>query len=61
VSQSTQQLRELVREMGRQAEVIGALCKEFERRPQVDVLSMLKQRIAVLGAEWDKAETILSQ
>jgi hypothetical protein len=61
MSAATQRLREHVREIGKQAEVVGALCKEFERQPRIDVLVALKERIAALHSEWDKVETILSQ
>ena len=61
MTSAAQQLREHVREVSKQAEVIGALCKEFERQPRGEVLPVLKQRIEALKAEWDKAEAILSQ
>jgi hypothetical protein len=59
-SQSRQILRAHVREVGRLAEVVGALAKEFERRPRVDVLVVLQQKVAALDAEWERAEAILS-
>ena len=58
---AAQRLREHVRAVSKQAEVIGALCKEFERQPRGEVLPVLKQHIEALKAEWDKAEAILTQ
>ncbi len=60
MSQSTQQLRAHVREVGRLAEVVGALSKEFERQPRVEVLAALKEKVAALAAEWGQADAILS-
>ena len=60
MSQTTQQLREHVRAVGKLAEVVGALTKEFERQPRVDVLVVLKERVNALYAEWEEAEAILS-
>jgi hypothetical protein len=53
-------LRAHVREIGKLAEVIGALSKEFERQPRVEVLVTLGQRVARLCDEWTQAEAILS-
>jgi hypothetical protein len=60
MSQSRVRLREHVREVGKLAEVVGALAKEFERQPRLEVLVALKPRIEALAAEWDKADAILS-
>lgn len=60
MSESTRQLRDHVREIGKLAEVVGALSQEFERRPSGDVLVVLKARIEALRAEWARAEAILS-
>ena len=60
LSRSRQAVRDHVREVGRLAEVVGALAKEFERRPRVDALVVLKQKVAALSAEWERTEQILS-
>ncbi len=60
MSNSTQQLRAHVREIGRLAEAVGALSKEFERQPRVEVLVTIKEKVALLSDEWAKAEAILS-
>ncbi|MBI5879615.1 MAG: hypothetical protein HZB53_18345 [Chloroflexi bacterium] len=60
MSSSTRELRDHVREIGKLAEVVGALSKEFDRRPSADVLVVLKARIEALDAEWSRAEVILS-
>jgi len=57
---STQALRAHVREIGKLAEVVGALAREFERQPRADVLVNMKERVARLSDEWAKAEAILS-
>ena len=57
---STQQLRAHVREVGRLAEVVGALSKEFQRQPRIEVLVTLKEKVADLSAEWARADAILS-
>ena len=59
-SASTQRLRTHVREIGKLAEVIGALSNEFERQPRVAILATMKERIAQLAEEWARAEAILS-
>ncbi len=58
--ESIRPLRDHVREIGKLAEVVGALSKEYERQPNVDVLVVLKARIEALRAEWARAEAILS-
>jgi hypothetical protein len=60
MSESTQQLRAHIREIGKLAEVVGALSKEFERAPRVEVLATMKDKVALLCEEWAKAEKILS-
>ena len=57
---SPSDLRAHVREIGRLAEVVGALSKEFERQPRVEVLVTLRERVARLAQEWAEAEAILS-
>jgi malonyl CoA-acyl carrier protein transacylase len=59
-SSSAHAVRAHIRELGKMAEVVGALCKEFERQPRVEVLATLKERVARLCEEWAKAEAILS-
>jgi len=59
-SPSTRELREHVREIGKLAEVVGALSREFDRQPSVDKLAALKARVAALSAAWARAEAILS-
>ncbi len=58
-SQASQQLRAHVRAVGKLAEVVGALTKEFERQPRVEILATLKERVARLNDEWARAEAIL--
>ena len=60
MSQSNAQLRTQVREVSRQAEVVGALAKEFEREPRIEVLVVLKDKMAALGAAWAGVEAILT-
>ena len=60
MSQSTTQLRAHVSEVSRLAEVVGALAREFERQPRVEVLAELDKKVAALAAEWERAEAILS-
>ena len=60
MTQASQQLRAHVREIGKLAEVVGALAKEFERQPRADVLVVLRQKLDALQAEWGKADAILS-
>lgn len=60
MSNSTQQLLTHVREIGRLAEVIGALSKEFDRQPRVEVLASMKGKVELLCEEWTKANAILS-
>jgi len=60
MSETTKQLRAHVREVGKQAEVVGVLTKEFERDPRIDVLVALKGKVAALQSAWDAAEAILS-
>ncbi|MBI3732868.1 MAG: hypothetical protein HY259_05345 [Chloroflexi bacterium] len=60
MAESTQRLRAHIRELGRLAEVVGALTKEFERQPRVEVLATVKDKVARLCAEWEQAEAILS-
>ena len=60
MSQSNAQLRTQVREVSRQAEVVGALAKEFEREPRIEVLVALKDKMAALGAAWVAVEEILT-
>ena len=60
MSPSNAQLRAKVREVSRQAEVIGALANEFEREPRIEVLVALKNKVAALGAAWDGVEAILT-
>ncbi len=60
MSESTRQLKEHVREIGRLAEVVGALSREFERQPRVEVLVTIKAKVALLCEEWARADAILS-
>jgi hypothetical protein len=60
MSQSNTQLRAHVREVSRQAEVVGALAREFEREPRIEVLVALKDKVAALGAAWAEVEAILT-
>lgn len=60
MSQSRLRLRAHVHEVGKLAEVVGALAKEFERQPRLEVLVALKPRIEAIAAEWAKADAILS-
>lgn len=60
MSQASIKLREHVRQVGKLAEVVGALTKEFERQPRVEVLVVLKQRVEALAAEWEQVDAILS-
>jgi hypothetical protein len=60
MSETTKQLRAHVRELGKQAEVVGALAKEFERDARIEVLVALKGKVAALQAAWEAAEAILS-
>ena len=60
MSQPNAQLRSQVREVRRQAEVVGALAKEFEREPRIEVLVVLKDKMAALGAAWAGVEAILT-
>jgi hypothetical protein len=60
MSESNAQLRTQVREVSRQAEVVGALAKEFEREPRIEVLVVLKDKMAALGAAWAGVEEILT-
>ncbi len=60
MSNSTRELRAHVREIGKLAEVVDALTKEFERQPRVEVLATIKAKVALLTAEWAKVEAILS-
>ncbi len=61
MAQSPMQLRAHIRAVGQLAEVVGALTKEFERQPRVEVLVTLKEKIGVLMDQWAKAEAILSE
>jgi len=49
-----------VREVRLQAEVVGALAKEFERQPRIEVLVALKDKLVALEAAWDAVEAILT-
>ena len=60
MSQPSAQLRAHVREVSRQAELVGALAKEFERQPRIEVLVALKDKLVTLGAAWDAVEAILT-
>lgn len=60
MSQSNPQLRSRVREVSRQAEVVGALAKEFEREPRIEVLVALKAKVAALDTAWEGVEAILN-
>jgi len=60
MSPSSTHLRSQVREVSRQAEVVGALAKEFEREPRIEVLVALKAKVAALAAAWDGVDAILT-
>ncbi len=60
MSESTRQLRVHVREISRLAELVGALAKEFERQPRIEVLVTVKDKVQLLCEEWAKAEAILT-
>ena len=60
MSSSSAQLRSQVREVSRQAEVVGALAKEFEREPRIEVLVVMKAKVAALAAAWEGVEATLN-
>ena len=40
--------------------MVGALAKEFEREPRIEVLVALKAKVAALDTAWEGVEAILN-